>query len=298
MEFKKSKKLSYCYLAAVYLLATVVAVLCYTLMPTNIVLLKVLAADVCATGVVYLGSIIINNSSVYDPYWSVQPIIIVVGLAIENGLNSALKVFALIAVVLWGVRLTANWAYTFKNLTKEDWRYKMFREKTGDYYPFVDLFGIHLFPTFVVYACMMPVIYVFAKPASVNVGSIIFYVIALGAVALQTVSDIELHSFKKRGEKGILKDSVWKYIRHPNYLGEILFWWAIMLATFCAKPSTAYMFIGAIALTLMFVFFSAPVADLRQSRKKGFEEYKNQTDALIPIKFIKNTFKAAAKDEE
>ncbi|MBE5753888.1 MAG: DUF1295 domain-containing protein [Clostridiales bacterium] len=297
MEFKKSKKLSYCYLAAVYILALAVAVLCYNFMPTNIVLLKVLAADVCATSVVYLGSLIINNSSVYDPYWSVQPIVIVVGLAIENGLNSVLKVFALIVVILWGIRLTANWAYTFKNLTKEDWRYKMFREKTGDYYPFVDLFGIHLFPTFVVYACMMPVIYVFTKPASVNAGSIIFYVIAFGAVVLQTISDTELHSFKKRGERGIIKEGAWKYIRHPNYLGEIVFWWAIMFATFCAKPSTAYMFIGAIALTLMFVFFSAPVADLRQSRKKGFEEYKEKTDALIPIKLIANKFKAAAKDE-
>ncbi len=297
MEFKKSKKLSYCYLTAVYLLALAVAVLCYRLMPTNIALLKVLAADVCATVIVYIGSLIINNSSVYDPYWSIQPIVIVIGLAISFGANSVLKVFALIAVLLWGIRLTANWGYTFKNLTKEDWRYKTFREKTGDYYPFVDLFGIHLFPTLVVYMCMMPVIFLFSNYVVINAGSIIFYVIALGAVALQTISDIELHSFKKRGEKGIYREGLWKYIRHPNYLGEIVFWWAMMLATFCGAPKTAYMFIGVIALTLMFVFYSVPVADLRQARKKGFEEYKKETDALLPIKFIQSKIKEASKDE-
>ena len=33
-----------------------------------------------------------------------------------------------IVILLWSLRLTLNWALSFKNLTKQDWRYAMFKE--------------------------------------------------------------------------------------------------------------------------------------------------------------------------
>ena len=40
-----------------------------------------LIADVAATVLTFLFSLIFSNASVYDPYWSVQPVVIAIGYA-------------------------------------------------------------------------------------------------------------------------------------------------------------------------------------------------------------------------
>jgi hypothetical protein len=49
------------------------------------------------------------------------------------------------------------------------------------------------------------------------------------------------------------------------------------LASVAAMPGRWYRLAGALVNTLMFLFISIPLADKRQSRKEGFEEYKKAT---------------------
>ena len=46
--------------------------------------LKILIWHLYATLFIYLGSVILNNSSLYDPFWSVAPVQIVIYLAVIN----------------------------------------------------------------------------------------------------------------------------------------------------------------------------------------------------------------------
>ncbi|MBQ3235199.1 MAG: DUF1295 domain-containing protein [Clostridia bacterium] len=85
-----------------------------------------------------------------------------------------------------------------------------------------------------------------------------------------------------------MKVGLWKHSRHPNYLGEILFWWGIAFASAFATKFNLLFLIGALINNLMFLFISIPLADGRQSKKEGFIEYKKSTRALIPIKKFKN----------
>ena len=114
MKIKDNRVLSFIIVAVVYAVATLCGVLIYLALPISSVWLKLLIADVAATAVTFIFSVIFNNASVYDPYWSVQPIVIAIAFSI-GGKMTAARLLPLIAVSLWGVRLTANWAYTFKN---------------------------------------------------------------------------------------------------------------------------------------------------------------------------------------
>lgn len=67
--------------------------------------------------------------------------VILPALAVGKEL-SLYQILLIAAVCLWGLRLTANWAYTFHGLTAEDWRYRMLREKTGIFYPVINFVGI------------------------------------------------------------------------------------------------------------------------------------------------------------
>lgn len=281
MTLKEDRAFSFAVIAFVYLLALAAGVGVYAACPFDL-WARLLLADVAATVVTFLFSLIFRNASVYDPYWSVQPIAILFLLLTEFGATMS-ATLPLIAVALWGLRLTANWAYTFKNLTAQDWRYTMLKEKTGKLYPLVNFFGIHLVPTLVVYCCVLPAAYTLAEGPAFNAGAAVFFVLSLLAVLLQGTADCEMHSFRKKGTGGFIRTGLWKWSRHPNYLGEILMWWGIGLAAVCVMPEKWYLLLGAVLNTLLFLFISIPMADKHQSRKKGFEAYKAQTRMLLPL---------------
>ena len=227
-------------------------------------------------------SIIFSNASVYDPYWSVQPLVITLCFLLTNFTVSGLIITLLIW--FWGIRLTANWAYTFKGLTHQDWRYTMLNEKTGALYPVVNFLGIHMFPTLVVYACCLPAVQVILGGFTVNAFSFIGVAISLFAVVLQLVSDVQMQAFRNSKIGSFIRVGLWKYSRHPNYLGEILMWWGVAIFMLSVDVSSYYLMAGALVNTLMFLFISIPMADKRQAKKQGFSEYKSATRMLLPIK--------------
>ena len=283
MKFLKSNRIaSFFVIAFVYALATAVGLVTYRALALDW-WLGLLIADVVATVVTFVFSLIFNNASVYDPYWSVQPPVILVAFVI-GGRLTVLGVLLLVVVSVWGVRLTANWAYTFNNLYHQDWRYTMLKQKTGKLYPIVNFVGIHMVPTLVVYGCVLPAVYAIITGLTVTVASVLFLCVSLGAIIIQGTADIQMHKFRKNRDSVFIRRGLWKYSRHPNYLGEITMWWGVALAVVCANPSVWYLLAGALANTVLFICVSIPLAEGKQSKKEGYSEYKKQTRALLPIK--------------
>ncbi len=267
-------------IAAVYIAASAVGLLLYRALPYSIYT-NLLLADAGATVFVFLFSLLFGNASVYDPYWSVQPIVIGGFFALSYGFTPfSLTVF--LAVCIWGIRLTANWIAEFKSFAYEDWRYRQLRETTGSFYPFVNFFGIHMVPTLVVYAAILPMVHVIVNRVETPFYVSLLLLLSLFAVLLQTVSDIEMKRYRKTRPTPFMREGLWKYCRHPNYLGEILMWWGVGLSAFAATGAPNLL-LGALLNTLLFLFISIPLADGRQSKKEGFAEYKSETRALLPI---------------
>ena len=281
-KIKNSRPKSFLMIALVYLVAICGGIILYDMLQFDIAI-NLLIADVASTAIVYLYSVVFNNASVYDPYWSVIPIIIVSYEAILCGFNFV-SALIFIAVILWGIRLTVNWAYTFKSLAHQDWRYTMLKEKTGKAYPLINLLGIHMFPTIVVYLCIIPTIFAFTNQLEFNYGSLFFFLVSICAIILQGVSDYQMHKYRKNKTGSFIRNGLWRYSRHPNYLGEIAMWWSVALCLICAIPSMWYLLVGALVNTLMFLLVSIPMQDKRQSRKEGFDSYKKETRALFPLK--------------
>ena len=279
---KQNRAASFIVVAVVYIIAIAVGVLVYRALDLDW-WLSLLIADLLATVATFIFSLIFKNASVYDPYWSVQPPVILVAFTIGRELT-LLGILLLLVVSFWAIRLTANWAYTFANLNHQDWRYTMLKEKTGVFYPIINFVGIHMVPTLVVYGCVLPAVYAIREALSANIPSIICLCVSLGAAVMQGIADIQMHKYRKNRNGAFIRIGLWKYSRHPNYLGEILMWWGVAAAVVLASPSTWYLAAGAVANTILFLAVSIPMADGRQSRKAGFAEYKAETRMLLPIK--------------
>ena len=281
-KLNRNRSASFVIVTLIYILAAAVGIFVYR----NLSLpwwLSLLVADTAATVVTFVFSQICENASVYDPYWSVQPPFILAAFAVGQNLT-VFGIFLLIVVFFWGIRLTVNWAYTFGDLTHQDWRYTMLKEKTGVFYPLINFVGIHMVPTLVVYGCVLPGVYAIRNAVQGNIAGVLFLCLSVCAVILQGTADSQMHRFRQDRTGIFIRVGLWKYSRHPNYLGEILMWWGIALAVICAAPEMWYLAAGAAANTVLFFAVSIPLADGRQSKKEGFTEYKQQTRMLLPIR--------------
>jgi len=247
--------------------------------------IRVLLADIAATIVVYIVGLIFNNASIYDPYWSVQPIVIALSLCIYFKTFNAGILMLLFAICLWGLRLTANWAVTFTNLSIQDWRYENFQQTYPRLFPLISLLGIHMFPTLVVFLALLPAIAMIENGLS-NKLPIVGLCICLAAIFIQLFADRQMQQFRRhRTDKNqLIRTGLWKYARHPNYLGEILMWWGVYVMMLAVSPQKWVLGVGAVVNTIMFFTVSIPMAEKRNSEKPGYAAYKQETRCLLPIK--------------
>ena len=280
-RIRNSKASSILVIACIYIVAACLGIWVYMFLPFRF-WMKLLISDCIATVFVFFFSSVFNNASVYDPYWSVQPMVIAGYFALFHEITSA-TVLLLISIVYWGVRLTFNWAYCFGGLNHQDWRYTKLKNENGKVYPLLNFAGIHMMPTLIVYLCTLPAVFAIREEKSANIGSVIGAVICIGAATLQLFADMQMQKYRKSGQKGLIRTGLWKHARHPNYLGEILMWWGVAIQAVSVMPSHWWLIAGALANTIMFFTVSIPMADKRQSAKPGYAEYKAATRSLLPI---------------
>ena len=280
-KLKSSRAASFVAVALVYSLTAISGIFIYLALPLK-PWLALLIADLGATVVCFIFSLIFGNASVYDPYWSVQPPVIVGAFLVGCG-PSPLALLLFGVILIWAIRLTANWAYTFRGLNHQDWRYTMLKEKTGKFYPIINFVGIHMVPTLIVYACTLPAVIATVSGADIHPLSIPFAALSLLATLMQGISDVEMHKHRKLHTGSFIRTGLWKNSRHPNYLGEILMWWGVGGAAVASMPEASYLLTGALLNTVLFLTVSIPMADARQSQKDGFAEYKSRTRMLLPL---------------
>ena len=249
------------------------------------VILMMLTFDVAATLVTFVFSIIFHNSSVYDAYWSLTPMVISVWLFVTERAFSVWQILFLSVFNVWSLRLTINWITVFTDFSYEDWRYKKYREEHGPFMWFIlNFFGIHFMPTVIVFAGMLPLFQI-AK-TGMNALSLIGMAIILIGTAEEFFADRQMHAFleqsKNSTEKKVCRVGLWNYSRHPNYIGEITVWWGVFLVMLPCALDLWYFGVGAVAVTLLFNVVSIPLMEKRQTiRRPDYIEYKKTTSRLL-----------------
>jgi steroid 5-alpha reductase family enzyme len=255
---------------------------------TGRVWLDSLIADVLGTLVVFVFSRAYRNSSFYDAYWSVIPPLLLFywwsqAVPATDMLRCSLVA---IVVVLWAIRLTANWVYAFPGLHHEDWRYPMFKERAGRLEPLADLVAIHLIPTLQVFLGMVPVYVAVSRPGPGWVWlSWASFVLGIAAVALELVADVQMHRFVAQRNAGAAMDrGVWSWSRHPNYFGELSFWVALALFGIAAAPvDWWWLILGAVAMLAMFLGASIPMMEQRSlQRRPSYQEVIDRVSRFVP----------------
>src|SRR5262249_13183399 len=156
-------------------------------------------ADAAATIAVFVFSVAFDNSSFYDPYWSVAPMIIAPVLAANaaplaataagGGPPLARKAAVVLLVLAGGARLPSHWPRAWQGLGQEDWRYVEKRGRGRAYWA-VSFVGFHFLPTiWVCLGCLslLPALVSGTRPlGAIDAAAL---AVTAGAIALETIAD-------------------------------------------------------------------------------------------------------------
>ena len=286
------------------------------------ILLKSAVAVAVTVMIIFMGSIDFNNSSVFDPYWSIAPPLMVIYYLVlsvseqsltgnqsapgvvsmvseiscfnctglRNRLLDSPRVILLFLLTMaYSVRLTWNFLRGWPGLAHEDWRYVNFRKKSGKAYWLVSFSAIHTFPALMVFGGTLSLwVAVVQDLRPLNLLDLIALLVTAGAILIEATADKQLRKFvienKEAGKT--MNKGLWAWSRHPNYLGEILFWWGLYLFALAANPLLWWVIIGPVAITVMFLFASIPMIEKRMlERRSDYGEYKKKVSVLVPFKW-------------
>jgi len=113
--------------------------------------------------------------------------------------------------------------------------------------------------------------------------------VMLCGILLEAASDAQKSSAKKRNPKRFVDTGLYRIVRCPNYLGEVVIWTGVLLSAIGADLVWWQWLIAAIGyLGIVYVMFSgARRLELRQNEVYGndpeYQAYVKKTPILIPL---------------
>ena len=208
-------------------------------------------------------------------------------------------------VTVWGIRLTFNFARKGGYSGVEDYRWPILRRRIGNpvlwqvfHLLFICIFQVGLFVLFT------SPLYVLGEISIQypGFGYAAMAALLLGFVLLETAADRQqwrFHQAKRAAadsngttkesmvkdiQRGFLSSGLFRYSRHPNYLGELGVWWCLY---FLGAAQTGrlinWSIIGAISLTLLFVGSTLFTESITASKYPEYREYRQTTSAVVPL---------------
>ena len=126
----------------------------------------------------------------------------------------------------------------------------------------------------------------------IHIWDLVAIIVCLSGIVVAYHADTQLHDFVSRNnklkEKGELvlpnlDTGLWQYSRHPNYFGEQLWWWGLVI--FAWNLGCGWTFVGALINSMCLAYVTVLVENrmLKQDyRTEAYKLYQKRTSVWIP----------------
>lgn len=149
----------------------------------------------------------------------------------------------------------------------------------------------------------IPAFVIAANPSSsISIFEIIGVIVWVGAIALESIADMQklafLKAMKKAGEKNrVCNVGLWKYSRHPNYFAEWMVWNGLVIASIPSwlalyekESLIIWVLLGAGLLfasrimytTLVFYTGAVPAEFYSVQKRPEYKTYQQTTNRFFP----------------
>ncbi len=224
---------------------------------------------------------LLKDNGIMDVAWGIGFVIIAWWMVYSY--ENVHRFWVAMLVTIWGLRLST---YIFiRNLKKgkEDWRYANWRKEWGAKAVLYAYFKVFLLQGFIMWLVAFPLLgteplrdYTFLQ----NIG----LALALIGFIWESIADTQLYLFKGRSEnKGkIMKKGLWAYSRHPNYFGELVFWWGLYLYSLPFNQPWLSIISPILISFLLLKVSGVPMLEKKYLENEEYLDYIQNTNAFFP----------------
>ena len=262
----------------------------------------------CSAAYCFIVGEITRNNSQMDKLWSILPVVYAWVVAFKGGFDARLVVMAVLATV-WGARLTFNFAlkgaYTWKFWTgEEDYRWPWLRARK-EFQPrwkwvIFNFLFISIYQNLLVLLTTLPAVAAMGSSLPFGWLDALAAVLMAGFIAYEAIADVQQWRFQstkwgmiKSGKKledlpapynrGFNTSGLWRFSRHPNYLGEQCIWVSFYLFSVAAGAGIInWTICGAILLILLFLGSSTLGEYISKSKYPEYAQYVKKVNRFIP----------------
>lgn len=120
----------------------------------------------------------------------------------------------------------------------------------------------------------------------INLATIFSLVIGFVGMVVLIISTLQLSVFnhKRDHQYAINNRGLWKVSRHPNYWGEMMFWWGIFLIMLSLDGSKWLLILGPLMLFLLNQYYRIPKLEKEWVEHNAkYTLYQQETNLLFPF---------------
>ena len=133
------------------------------------------------------------------------------------------------------------------------------------------------------------VFYRLVNEAGTNIFTWIGAAVMIGGVTLESAADIQKNNAKKVNPRRFVDTGLYRIVRCPNYLGEMIFWTGVLISAIGGVTHWGQWIVVAVGyIGIIFVMFSgARRLELRQDKNYGadpeYQKYVTTVPILLPF---------------
>lgn len=117
-----------------------------------------------------------------------------------------------------------------------------------------------------------------------NIWLFIGAAVMLFGVSLETAADIQKNEAKKVNPRRFVDTGLYRIVRCPNYLGEMIFWTGVVISGIGAVSGWQWVVVAIGYIGIIFVMFSgARRLEIRQDKNYGADPEYQKYVATVPI---------------
>ena len=136
---------------------------------------------------------------------------------------------------------------------------------------------------------VLPVFYRLSNGTGTTIASFIGAAIMVCGVVLESAADLQKNAAKKKNPKRFVDTGLFRFVRCPNYLGEMIFWTGVLVSGIGALHGIGQWILALIGYVgIVFVMFSgARRLEIRQNKNYGkdpeYQQYVKTVPILLPF---------------
>lgn len=210
---------------------------------------------------------------------------------------SITQIISYLLVIIWATRLGSYLLIRILKI-KVDHRFDKMRNS------FIKFLGFWILQAITIFLIVLPTSFILFINKNYfkdfDYYSLIFFIIALFGIIFEGIADLQKYNYynNRKTDSKFINSGLWKISRHPNYFGEIIFWWFLsfgfllnLLANNNSNRKILFQILWLLSplyIMLMLIFLSGlPLLEVQNYKKlkdnKEYEKYIKKTSAIIPF---------------